>query len=87
VLKFGIHQVQAGRKGVRRGEEVAMIRGAEASIVRNFTTKLDWAAVYSIIFMLEQAQRRHAVSTIVSRWLLRKVQLLKPLNSRELYTT
>jgi hypothetical protein len=27
VLKFGIHQVQAGRKGVRRGEEEGISRG------------------------------------------------------------
>jgi hypothetical protein len=46
VLKFGIHQGQAGRKGVRRGEEEGMSRGVAASIVRNFTTYLDWAAVY-----------------------------------------
>jgi hypothetical protein len=38
--------------------------GEKASIVRNFTTKLDWAAVYSIIPMLEQEQRRHAVSIV-----------------------
>jgi hypothetical protein len=45
VLKFGIHKGQTGRKGVRRGEEEGMSRGPiggqKASIVRNFTTKLD----------------------------------------------
>jgi hypothetical protein len=47
VLKFGIHQGQTRRKGVRRGEEEGMsIGGQKASIVRNLTTKLDWAAVY-----------------------------------------
>jgi hypothetical protein len=46
VLKFGIHQGQTGRKGVRRGEEEGMSGGQKAGIVRNFTTKLDWAAVY-----------------------------------------
>jgi hypothetical protein len=30
VLKFGIHQEQAGRKGARRGEEDGMSRGAES---------------------------------------------------------
>jgi hypothetical protein len=68
VLKFGIPLGQTGRKGVRRGEEEGMSRGQKASIVRNFTTKLDWAAVYSIIRMIEQELRRHAVSTNVSRW-------------------
>jgi hypothetical protein len=39
VLKFGIHQEQAWRKGVRRGDEEGMSRGVESSsIVRNFTT-------------------------------------------------
>jgi hypothetical protein len=38
VLKFGIHQEQARRKGVRSGEEEVMSRGIKASIVRNFTT-------------------------------------------------
>jgi hypothetical protein len=46
VLKFGIHQGQEERKGVRMGEEEGMRRGQKASIVRKFTTKLDWAAVY-----------------------------------------
>jgi hypothetical protein len=30
VLKFGIHQEQAGRKGVRRVEEEGMSRGVES---------------------------------------------------------
>jgi hypothetical protein len=30
VVKFGIHQGQARRKGVRRGEEEGMSRGAES---------------------------------------------------------
>jgi hypothetical protein len=30
VLKFGILQEQAGRKGVRRGEEEGMSRGVES---------------------------------------------------------
>jgi hypothetical protein len=30
---------------VRRGEEEGMSRGQKASIVRNFSTKLDWAVV------------------------------------------
>jgi hypothetical protein len=30
VLKFGIHQGQTRRKGVRRGEEEGMSRGAES---------------------------------------------------------
>jgi hypothetical protein len=48
VLKFGIHQGQAGRKGVSRGKEEGK-RGGEgwkASVVWDFTTLLDWAAVY-----------------------------------------
>jgi hypothetical protein len=36
VLKFGIHQEQAGRKGVRRGEEEAMNRGAESQYSKKF---------------------------------------------------
>jgi hypothetical protein len=43
------HLPRIGReKGgrVRMGEEEGMTRGQKASIVRNFTTKLDWAAVY-----------------------------------------
>jgi hypothetical protein len=33
VLKFGIHQQQAGRKGVRRGEEEGMNRGVESQYI------------------------------------------------------
>jgi hypothetical protein len=46
VLKIGNHQGQTRRKRVRRGEEEGKSKGQLASIVRNFTTKLDWAAVY-----------------------------------------
>jgi hypothetical protein len=53
LLKFGIHQGQTGRKGVRRGEEEGMSRGAESQY---------------IIRMIEQEQRRQAVFTNVSRW-------------------
>jgi hypothetical protein len=44
VLKFGIHLVQAGRKGVRRGEEeeeekgVSRVVESQFSYCRNFTT-------------------------------------------------
>jgi hypothetical protein len=40
-LEFGIHQEQAGRKGVRRAEGVGMSRGVESKyirVVRNFIT-------------------------------------------------
>jgi hypothetical protein len=30
VVRFGIHQEQAGRKAVRRGEEEGMSRGVES---------------------------------------------------------
>jgi hypothetical protein len=30
VLKFGIHQEHAGRKGVKRGEKEGMSRGVES---------------------------------------------------------
>jgi hypothetical protein len=54
-------------KGSEEGDEEGMSRGQKASIVRNITTKLDWTEQY-IIRMIEQEQRRHAVSTNVSRW-------------------
>jgi hypothetical protein len=39
VLKFGIHQGQTGRKGVRRGEEEGKSGRVESQcIVRDFTT-------------------------------------------------
>jgi hypothetical protein len=47
VLKIGIHQGQAGRKAVRGVEDEGWSGGVESfSIVTEFTTSLDWAAVY-----------------------------------------
>jgi hypothetical protein len=44
VLKFGIHLGQAGRKGVRGERKRDGVGGQKASVVRDFTTLVDWAA-------------------------------------------
>jgi hypothetical protein len=63
-VKFGIHQEQAGRKGVRRGEEEGLSRGVESYSSENFHHLARLGSSRYVIPMLEQEQRRRVVSIV-----------------------